>query len=617
MAGFSLRDEISRASGPIRPLLERLGEASEKNRESIWNEHIADLSDEEADALVQAVAEVNPRDPAPEDDGWSVPELESPVGVEPFPVDVFPAPVARLVCEGSKAIGCAPDFLGMTVLAVAGAAIGRSTSLRLKDNYFASAAFYVVNVGKPGDGKSPAMSMVVRPLWKIDEEEHKRFKGEMAEYELGLIAYDDARKRSRSRPITGKPRRNRQQDGDLDGDNDLEGLEDLPEPIPPTRPVLHRIVVDDATTESLALILADNPRGLLVAKDELTALMASLNQYKSGKGTDRQFYLSAWSGSPVVVDRKGSASREPVRVQHPHLGIVGGMPPDMLGDLAEARGRDDGFIDRLLFAYPDPLPKTGWCEEGVSKETSEAWDEIIEALWDHPLALIDRVEIPQVIDFTPSAKVAWRAWYDSHHTEQNADDFPDWLRGPWAKMEQYAGRVVHLLHRLRWAAAPSRSGPFVPDIDPQTVRDATRFIGYLKSHLRRVHATMRVKSKGNDGGEFSQKILRWVQRDCRESFSERDLIRNFPRFGGQTKELQAALNWLEARKCIRRQEQTKPPGRRGRLPSPAFDVNPRLIPALEGRESPFPSSGPGHEPIFVNSVNIAAEKEESDAHLSL
>jgi len=611
---MDLNGEIRRASGPLRPLIERMAQASEEEREGIWEEHLAALPEEDSNALIGAVAEANPGDPAPDDDGWGAPELEKPVPVEPFPVDIYPETVARLIHQGARSIGCAPDFLGMTVLAVAGAAIGRSVSLLIKEGYFASAVFYVANIGKPGDGKSPAMNAVVRPLWGIDEEEHKRFKEAKADYERDLDAYEEAKKKGRSRPAKAKPKRDKTKEvEELDEDGeDTEDFDSPTETITPIRPILRRCAVDDATTESLALILADNPRGVLVTKDELTALMGSLNQYKSGRGSDRQFFLSAWSGSPIVVDRKGNVGREPIRVPHPYLGIVGGMPPDMFGELAEAKGRDDGFIDRMLFVFPDPLPKAGWSDEGIPRETSEAWAEIVRALWNRPLASVEGKECPNVIKFTPSAKAAWRAWYNSHHAEQNADDFPDWLRGPWAKMEQYAARIALTLHMLQWVVDPFRPETTTSEIESHTMKRVVRLVDYLKSHLRRVHSTMRVGSKGNDGGEYVQTILKWIRRSLQDSFSVRDLTRNFPRLGERPKELQSALSWLEARRCIHRRETEKQAGRPGRKPSPMFDVNPRLLPMLEGRSAEEPPAGSGLDSESVNYVNSAEESATQD-----
>jgi hypothetical protein len=292
----------------------------------------------------------------------------------------------------------------------------------------------------------------------------------------------------------------------------------------------------------------------------------------------------------------------------------------MLGVLAEAKGRDDGFFDRLLLIFPNSLPKAGWSDDGISKQTAEAWTEMVKVLWSRPLNFVEGKECPHVVSFAPSAKDAWCVWYNSHCAEQNAVDFPDWLRGPWAKLEQYAARIILTLHMLHWAADPSRSNAGLPEVKPQIVRDAIRLVDYLKSHLRRVHALMRVKSKGNDGGEVVSVILKWIRRKRLESFSERDLTRNFPKLSNQPLDLQRALTWLEARKCLRhRPELAKPEGRRGRAPSPVLDVNPRLIPLLEGRDTTIPpaaresSSGSDDSGDPATDAGTQGRKENGDA----
>ncbi len=76
---------------------------------------------------------------------------------------------------------------------------------------------------------------------------------------------------------------------------------------------------------------------MIVAPDEMTKWVMSMDQYKNGKGGDRPFYLSAWNGEPVYIDRAKNM-REPIVVPHPFLTVVGGMTPDMLSTLPEGQG---------------------------------------------------------------------------------------------------------------------------------------------------------------------------------------------------------------------------------------------------------------------------------------
>ena len=105
-------------------------------------------------------------------------------------------------------------------------------------------------------------------------------------------------------------------------------------------------------------MLAINPRGLLVARDELSGWVASFDQYKpGGRGNDRQFWLSALFGYPIRVDRKTNRSLEPIRILEPFISVLGGIQSEMLTALREQSGRSDGLIERILLAFPDPRPR--------------------------------------------------------------------------------------------------------------------------------------------------------------------------------------------------------------------------------------------------------------------
>jgi hypothetical protein len=103
------------------------------------------------------------------------------------------------------------------------------------------------------------------------------------------------------------------------------------------------------------------------------------------------------------------------------------------------------------------------------------------------------------------------------------------------------------------------------------VEGAWRLVDYLKSHSRRVHAA--IGGKANEGSEDVRAFLRWIGRDQRAEFSERDIGNNFDRFKDDPTALADSLSWLATRNLIRRRPD---PGARksGRKPSPVYEVNP-------------------------------------------
>jgi hypothetical protein len=599
---------------PNRPLAKRLTDSPAGDRAKLWEDHLATLSKDAADAWIEAVAAANPDDPPPDD--WGHPLSFKLPPVEPFPTNVYPESAARMVRHVAGAIGCPRDFPGLAVLAVAGAAIGRSVSLRLKDNYFASASVYAACVGLPGDGKSPAVNMVVSPMLKIDEGHFAKYQKERDAYEAAETDYESAVKASRrarpknDRVIVGYDEDKEPTYADPESDEDESG--DATPPVKPTPPTLRRNVVGDITMESMDAIMEQNSRGLLQVLDEASTLTTSMNQYRGGKGSDRQWYMSAWSGQPRIVDRKGNAGNVPIRVPHPFLGIIGGMVPDMIGSFCDEKGRHDGFIDRILFTYPDPVPKADWHDDGLPDVVAAGWSGVIGRLQARVMRAENLKAVPHVVQFDPDGQRAWKAMIDAHRAEQRAIDFPQSLSGLWAKLEQYAGRITLILHMLGLAADPLSDSTGIPEVSGKTVGGAARLLAYLKGHTRRVHEAMKARARGEEGSDDVQCILKWILRHRPESFSLRDLNRDLARtFGKRAKALHEALGWLVKQCCIRPQEAPTAAEKKrpGRSKSPVYVVNPHLCESqnCQNRQDTPASDVDGGRP--VNSGDFATDSE--------
>ena len=607
LAGHAVNGELSKVSMANRSIAERLATAAIAERKAVWDEHIASFDDSEADVLIEAVATVGPDDPEPEDDSWGHPCIAKSLPVEPFPVEVYPYAVARLVDSGAKAIGCPPDFFGLPILPVAGAAIGRSVSLLLKENYFASASIFAANIGLPGDGKSPALDVVVKPLDEIDQVFAREYAEEMVTYEDCLAKFEaESRTQPGGRGSKGRRAKDNETDEDVAGSSESA--------IKPTPPVLRRNVVRDTTTEALDQIMASNPRGLIQVLDEASSLVSSMNQYRGGKGSDRQWYLSTWSNQARTVDRKQNQNQVPTRIDQPFLCFIGGLVPDMVAELREGHGRHDGFLDRFLFAYPDQVPKPPWSNQGIPESVIAEWAEVIRRLREVPMILHEDRPVPRVVRFTPEASAVWEKLINSHRAEQSSADFPESMTGPSAKLEQYAGRITLILHMLHWVCDSNRDPGTIPDVGPDRVRDAARLLEYFKSHIRRVHTAMKAGPGPEHGNDDVQSILKWIFRHQPESFSVRDLRRDLSRtFGKRSQELEVAIGLLVSKKCIRPQAEASPKeGRPGRRRSPVYLVNPRLVASQNRQNQPEVDDTADQNMISDDSVNSATAARDDD-----
>jgi len=535
LAGMTLNGELDALAEPWRSMAAHLTGLPPPDRAAAFQAMLVARLDR--DELVKAIADQDPIGPPPEDEGETLEEWE-PIRlgtlplVESFPLDVLPCPARDLATAAAESIGCPIDFPAVAILAAASGLIGRSACLLIKPGYFESASLYMALVGTPSSGKSPALGAALAPVWSVASMLDQAWRTEMD-------AWNEA------------------------------GPDDRGE-----KPALRRIVTTDPTTEALGPILARNPRGLIVAPDELTKWVMSMDQYKGGKGGDRPFYLSAWKGEAVYTDRAKNMS-EPIVVRDPFLTVVGGLTPDMLTELPEGKGRDDGFMARLLFTYPDRETHR-YSERGIPDAVAGEWERMARSLWDRAMREKDGRAVPHEVKWAPKTAAAWAEWCDAHRAEQDADDFPDAMEGPWGKLEAYAARLALILHLMDVASDATRAPAEPPELSRRIIDDAARLVAYFKAHARRVYAA--IDGKLIDGGENVRALVRWILRGDLEGFSTRDIDRNFDRFRDDPAALDAALSWMTSHNVIRPRPapEAPKPGKAGHKPAPAYNVNPLL-----------------------------------------
>jgi hypothetical protein len=293
---------------------------------------------------------------------------------------------------------------GGAVLTNAAAAIGNTRRIQLKEDYRASAAIYAGIVGDPGLTKTPVLSHVSAPLDRRQADLLQQYKRDWARHQRQKETKAREAKKAGKAEKGDKPR--------FSFKSTTIDLSDMDDGEDSQRPTLQRIVSSDTTVEALCVILSENHRGLLLKRDELVAWVRGMDMYRKGKGTDRQFYMSAYSSAPFVLDRKSNTDQLPIIVPSPYLCVIGCLTPDMLPEFADEQGREDGFVDRVLWFYPDATGAADWTEAGVSQEARAAWEGCLQSLW-----LLEDLEdrrqfIPKPILLQDQAKRAWIEFYN-------------------------------------------------------------------------------------------------------------------------------------------------------------------------------------------------------------
>jgi hypothetical protein len=237
---------------------------------------------------------------------------------------------------------------------------------------------------------------------------------------------------------------------------------------------------------------------------------------------------------------------------------------------------DDGFIDRLMFAYPEPVESSGWNEDVISEDLREEWTSAVRRLWARSMVVDPGTGRPRpwMVYLTGDARPHWVAWFNAHQAESRHPDFPASLLGPWVKMEGFAGRLVLILSQLHQVYDPDSDGLAPADADALTTWGACRLVEYFKAHYKR---TLRDLSPvAWSIPDDCAALIKWFRRSDRATFSERDARNNFVgRFKGDPLALADAVEWLIRHDCVR--EMPREDKGVGRTHSGVWQVNPYLL----------------------------------------
>lgn len=341
----------------------------------------------------------------------------------PFPVTALPHPISTFVAEAAEAIGCDPSSVALPLLSALASAIGTTRSIQLKRGWAEPPIIWTAIVAESGAKKSPPLARALQPIRRRQRRAMKDHAAAMEDYETATAIHErDTAEWKRS-------------------------ASSLPPPVKPQRPVPTRYVVDDVTTEAIAVLLQENPRGLLMTRDELSGWF-NFDRYVGGKGGDAAKWLEMHCGRALVVDRKGSGN---IHVPRAAVSITGSIQPEILRRVLTAEHRSNGLAARILFCLP-PRIVPRWSEAEVSERADAEVDAVFSRLYSlEPDCDDDGDACPRQVPLSPKGKEEWIRFYNEHAEEQAALSGDE--AAAWSKLECYAARLALVIHFVRWAAA--------------------------------------------------------------------------------------------------------------------------------------------------------------------
>jgi DNA polymerase-1 len=456
---------------------------------------------------------------------------------QPFPIEVLPEPLRTWVATVAQEIDVDPSWVALPGLAVCASAIGSTRKIRIKANWVEPCTLWTVIVGQSGTVKSPPCRAALAPLIEFEKEAMKTYKIEREHYESDLEAWRLAKKK-----------------------HERGGEDPGPKPEPP---ILRRVRCSDTTIEALGQLLEQNPRGVLLYRDELRAWFNSFTRYKGASGgNDMPTWLELYDSGTTVIDRKGASG--PLFLHNTPVSVTGSIQPSILARAMSEEHRESGFAARLIISYPpDKIPD--WNENEIPDEVALAYRNLV---W-HLLALdFDETptgdKVPHLLRFNSEAKEAWKQFYREWNDLMRNSEGE--VRSAFSKLRGVAARLALLFHCIKHAGLDTTDiGP----VEADSLRSGIAVAHWAANQVRRFYQLFGETTEERE----TRRLYEWIaQRGGKATV--RDLTRFYTHKTPTVEAARKALdNLVEAGLATWQQQ---PPGPQGGRPVDVCVINENL-----------------------------------------
>lgn len=411
---------------------------------------------------------------------------------EPFPILCLPDAIQCFVEQASKSVGVDPAFLVLPILSVCAAAIGHSRSLLVKQGWSVPSILWTAVIGESGSGKSPAFRLAVEPLKNMQRDCSKKFATEQAQF------FEDTREHKRLLKLW-----EREPKGEA--------------PLQPLSPTHQQLLTSDTTVQGLGPVLNDNPRGIILARDELSGWLASFDKFsgKSAVSSDVTNWLEFYNAEFSIVNRK-SAEQRFLAIDRPSVSVCGGIQPGILSKCLTSENKDNGLQSRLMLAYP-PRQQKRWRDDELPHSEVAGYSQLIAELHTlKPNTDLDGHDEPALLRLDADAREMMVTFINSHGSEQNA--MTGHTASQWSKLEEIPARIVIIIHCVRQVSED------VPDafcVDGDSMQAAIQIAEWFKSEALRINRLL----TEDENTRNARQLADWIQQKG-GSITARNLYRN-------------------------------------------------------------------------------------------
>jgi Protein of unknown function (DUF3987) len=496
-----------------------------------------------------------PTENAGEADEWPDPATlgEDLPPVPPFPVALLPESLRPLVMDVSERMQTPADYPAAAMVVALAGCVNRRALITVKredTSWVVVPNLWGAIIGEPGTMKSPVMRSVTLPLVHIEQNWRIVFESECDGFEEKKeeadLRYQAWRELSKQAFKKGK-------EPPLQPDTSL------------AEPVQKRLVLQSVTFEKLHEILARNPAGVLVVRDELTGWLAELD--RQGRECERGFFLEAWNGDgSFTVDRIGRGS---IFVPAVCVSLLGNIQPTRLrwylSQVVAGGPQDDGLFQRFQIAVWPDLPRD-WVlvDRRVNQEALQTAEHVFQRLVN--LSADDPIRMRFGED---AQKLFFSWWTDLEKQKVRSGELVPALVSHFSKYRKLMPALAGLFELADRAAMGALDSEVV--IDLNHARQAAALCDdYFAAHAKRIYSCITTPEL-----RAARELARHIQRrSLQDIFTTREVYLkgwsglSTPESARDALEVLEEANWV-----VRVQSPSSPLGGR---PAEEWAINPKV-----------------------------------------
>jgi hypothetical protein len=298
-----------------------------------------------------------------------------------------------------------PDFSAAAAVVALGSIIGRGCGIYPKrhDDWLVAPNLWGAVVGRPSLMKTPAVSEGQKPLTRLEAEAREEHQEAARAFEVDREVFKI------NRAVIAEDLKKALKKGN---ETAVDAAREKLSAIESEEPTRRRYQTQDGTTEKIGELLIENPRGLLVNRDELIGWFRSLD--RDGREGDRAFYLEAWNGNRAFTyDRIGRGTMD---IPALCISVFGAMTPGPLSTYVYQANRggigDDGLLQRFqVFVWPDaPNEWKNVDRFPDTREKNRAWEIFKGLSGGIPGAIQEEGSAIPALRFSPAGQEVFDTW---------------------------------------------------------------------------------------------------------------------------------------------------------------------------------------------------------------